>query len=249
MDNNRNTLLAIALSLLVLLGWQFLYVNPKLDAERKAAEIERVQKSGEQGGAPAVQPGAQTAQPGQPTTAVPGSGLRCPELLACSRKWAGTRRWRSRRACRSRTATSSDSINLKGGRIDDLRLKNYRVTIDRNSPLVTLLSPADLRPTAISPNSAGSASATSGEVPGPETMWTAPRGAAAGPGNARHAHMDKPVRRRLHPHHRARRALHVHGQRQGRQRHGGGSRDVALWPRHALRQAACPRPITCCTKA
>ncbi len=73
------------------------------------------------------------------------------------------------------------SINLKGGRIDDLRLKNYRVTIDRNSPLVTLLSPADLRDGYFA-EFGWVASATSGEVPGPETVWSAPQGAVVGPG-------------------------------------------------------------------
>ena len=30
-NQNKNTFLAIALSVLVLIGWQFLYVNPKLE--------------------------------------------------------------------------------------------------------------------------------------------------------------------------------------------------------------------------
>ena len=47
MDTNRNTLLAIALSLLVLLGWQFLYVSPKIEAERNTgADHERREDEG-----------------------------------------------------------------------------------------------------------------------------------------------------------------------------------------------------------
>ncbi|MFP3541832.1 YidC/Oxa1 family insertase periplasmic-domain containing protein, partial [Pseudomonas sp. SIMBA_044] len=34
------------------------------------------------------------------------------------------------------------SISLTGGRIDDLKLKDYRETLDDDSPIVTLLSPA-----------------------------------------------------------------------------------------------------------
>ena len=34
------------------------------------------------------------------------------------------------------------SIALKGGRIDDLTLKDYRETVEPTSPLVVLLSPA-----------------------------------------------------------------------------------------------------------
>ena len=34
------------------------------------------------------------------------------------------------------------SIALKGGRIDDVVLKDYRTTVDKNSPNIVLLSPA-----------------------------------------------------------------------------------------------------------
>jgi YidC/Oxa1 family membrane protein insertase len=40
-----------------------------------------------------------------------------------------------------RTADLQGSINLKGGRIDDLTLTNYKETIDANSPPIRLLSP------------------------------------------------------------------------------------------------------------
>ena len=37
MEKNRNYMVAIALSALIVLAWQFLYMNPRL-AERRAAE-------------------------------------------------------------------------------------------------------------------------------------------------------------------------------------------------------------------
>lgn len=40
------------------------------------------------------------------------------------------------------TPALSGSINLRGARIDDLRLKRYRDTLDPNSPTIVLLSPA-----------------------------------------------------------------------------------------------------------
>ena len=39
------------------------------------------------------------------------------------------------------TPSLKGSIALKGGRIDDLTLKDYRETVERNSPLIRLLSP------------------------------------------------------------------------------------------------------------
>ena len=43
MENNRNTYLAIALSIIIIVAWQFLYVSPKMEAERQAAEAQRRQ--------------------------------------------------------------------------------------------------------------------------------------------------------------------------------------------------------------
>ena len=40
------------------------------------------------------------------------------------------------------TPSLNGSIALKGGRIDDLTLKDYRETVEPTSPLVVLLSPA-----------------------------------------------------------------------------------------------------------
>ncbi|MCU0790154.1 MAG: membrane protein insertase YidC, partial [Nitratireductor sp.] len=179
MDNSRNTLLAIALSLIVLLGWQFLYVNPKLEAERKAAEIERVQS--QQNTAAQPQPGAQPAQPGVTSEALPGAGTSVPGSATVAQ---GLDRDQVLTATQRIAFENSDvigSINLKGGRIDDLRLKNYRVTIDRNSPLVTLLSPAELKEGYFA-EFGWVGTAASGEVPGPETVWTAPAGSAVAPG-------------------------------------------------------------------
>ena len=35
MENNRNFLIAMALSIAVLIGWQFLVVSPRMEAERQ----------------------------------------------------------------------------------------------------------------------------------------------------------------------------------------------------------------------
>ena len=38
MENNRNYFVAIALSVVILIAWQFLYINPKMEKERVAAQ-------------------------------------------------------------------------------------------------------------------------------------------------------------------------------------------------------------------
>ena len=40
MENNRNLFITIALSVLILTLWQVFYMNPRIEAERKAAELE-----------------------------------------------------------------------------------------------------------------------------------------------------------------------------------------------------------------
>ena len=40
MENNRNLFITIAASVLILTLWQVFYMNPRIESERKAAEIE-----------------------------------------------------------------------------------------------------------------------------------------------------------------------------------------------------------------
>lgn len=68
------------------------------------------------------------------------------------------------------TPSLSGSINLRGARIDDLVLKEYRETVARNSPPVRLLSPSGTE---------GAYFASFGwtgeglDAPGPDTVWQA----------------------------------------------------------------------------
>ena len=146
MDNNRNTFLAIALSILVIIAWQFFYVTPKLEAERQAAEIERQQlerdqaQNNVQGQAPAqgtAPQGADTDIP-QPSvqTAPDGEAVPMPQNSSVEAALAQANR------IEIENSHVKGSINLKGARIDDLELKEYRQSATPDSPLVRLLSPS-----------------------------------------------------------------------------------------------------------
>ncbi|MEC9343863.1 MAG: membrane protein insertase YidC [Pseudomonadota bacterium] len=185
MDTNRNTYLAIALSIMIVLAWQFLYVNPKLQDERQAAEAQRRQME-------QSQPAGQTA-PGTPHAGNTQAGDNLPSAGAPSGQTApqGGSVPVSQALSRDAALTETPrvpvdnqhvvgSINLKGGRIDDLRLKKYRVTIEPDSDLITLLSPAQLRTGYFAELGYGK-SGTSGDVPGPNTEWSAPDGAKLTP--------------------------------------------------------------------
>src|SRR5262249_7109092 len=63
------------------------------------------------------------------------------------------------------------SINLKGGRIDDVVLKKYRETVDASSPNVVLLSPADSPHPYYAEHGWVAEMGKDTTVPGPDTVW------------------------------------------------------------------------------
>ncbi|HLA21242.1 MAG TPA: membrane protein insertase YidC, partial [Pseudolabrys sp.] len=71
MTDNKNTVLAIILSALVLIGWQFFFAMPQVKARQEKLQQEQAQKQSLQKPAVAGQPAqAPAAQPGLPQ--VPG---------------------------------------------------------------------------------------------------------------------------------------------------------------------------------
>ena len=192
-SQNKNTILAIALSVLVLIAWQFLYVSPKLDAERKAAELEAQRQQVEQSQSPS---GGTTTSQATGTEGTSGAGdlpnagtsadipVANPSNGAVPGVAATTRE--AAIANSPRISFENDritgSINLKAGRIDDLRLKDYHLTIDKTSPLVTLLSPSETADGYFA-EFGFVGSAASGDVPGPETEWQVAGNDKLTPGN------------------------------------------------------------------
>ena len=152
MDNTRNLVVAIALSLLVLVGWTVLqkrFVPP-------AAAPSTVVVNGKQ--VPVAQPSALPDTPAQ---------LRDRQIVL-------------RESPRVPIATPrlAGSINLKGARIDDLVLLDHRETIAKNSPPVRLLSPGGTTDAYF----AGFGwSGDNALLPGADTVWTAD-GATLAPG-------------------------------------------------------------------
>jgi YidC/Oxa1 family membrane protein insertase len=132
MENNKNFILAIALSLAVLLSWQFFYMRPMQERARQQQEIEAMRNPPKPAtaetaapSAPAGSPAIQTQQAGQGVT----FSTREAAIAATPRV-----------AIDSPALTGS--INLKGGRIDDVVLRGYTETVNPDSPKVVLLSPS-----------------------------------------------------------------------------------------------------------
>jgi len=137
MEYNRNFFIAIALSMLVMLGWQIFFAPPlPVDAPPPPAEISQndalqlgLAESGVDGALPGQMPDQDFAGHGVPGSAGVMTGEARAALI------------RSGKRVRIETANLQGSINLHGALIDDLLLKKYRETVDKNSPLIALFNP------------------------------------------------------------------------------------------------------------
>ncbi|MBB3612293.1 membrane protein insertase YidC [Rhizobium sp. BK602] len=162
MENKRNYYIAIALSVLIVLGWQFFYMNPRLEAQRKAELATKAQQQTQQ-----VQPTTQAPTGEAVNGAAPSSGQTAPTTLTHDQSIAKT----SSSRVLIDTPALLGSINLEGARLDDLRLKAYHETVDKSSPIITLFSPADTKDGYFTELGYVGSDAT-GTVPGPSTVWT-----------------------------------------------------------------------------
>ena len=120
MNDNRNLILAMVLSLAVYLGWSYFVTGPQMKAEqaKKAHAAEQ------------VKPGTAPSAPGAPQAKATPAGLSRADAL----KRGGAR-------IAIQTPSVDGSLLLRGARFDDLKLKNYHETVDNKSPEIVLFSP------------------------------------------------------------------------------------------------------------
>lgn len=128
--DNKNMLLAIVLSMVIMGGWIFYqqYVQgPRraqlAEQQRQAEQAQQTAPTAQTGAAPAGAPASSagsTEEPSKPRAEVIAASHRVP----------------------LRSPSLIGTINLDNGRIDDVVLRDYREHVDPNSPLVTLLSPS-----------------------------------------------------------------------------------------------------------
>ncbi|HWV40204.1 membrane protein insertase YidC, partial [Pseudorhodoplanes sp.] len=173
MNDQKNMFLAIGLSLLVILGWQYFIGGPQLERQREEARLKQQQQTQQTqqttpgtapqpGTAPgaSAQPGAATTPsvPGQPT--VPGQTLTREAVLAASPRVA------------IETPTIHGSISLRGGRIDDVSLIKYRETVDPKSPAIVLLAPSGSPHPFYAQFGWTNAAGAKVKLPDDNTIWT-----------------------------------------------------------------------------
>jgi YidC/Oxa1 family membrane protein insertase len=156
-DDKRNMIAAILLSVAILIGWNF--VSEKFFPTPDKPDVTTT-VAGPGGTAPAAAPGQPAAlpAPGVPATAAPQAIRPIEAVLADGNRIP------------IETPAIKGSINLVGARVDDITLSKYRQTIKKDSPPVRLFAPAGTKAAYFA--SIGW-SAQGVVVPGPTTVWTA----------------------------------------------------------------------------
>jgi YidC/Oxa1 family membrane protein insertase len=151
--DNANWLVAMLLCIVVIFGWDYFILQPQRQAaaERAKQQQEVTQPAPNTPGTPSV-PGAPAAAAPQTREAViAGSGAR---LAFDNGKVDG-------------------SIKLTGAVIDDLRMRDYRETLDPKSPEIVFLSPQGSVGATYAEVGWTGAPGSNTAVPGPNTVWTA----------------------------------------------------------------------------
>ncbi|KRA53101.1 membrane protein insertase YidC [Devosia sp. Root635] len=159
MENNRNIILAIVLSMVVLFGWQFFVAGPQMERAQQQAQVAAEQAQAE---AALATPTSTVSADGTMAPAADGSAVYADRAAAI--------------AATSRVVIDTEdlhgSINLTGARLDDLELKQYRETVDPASPIITLLTPAGAPNAYFAEQGWVPAAGATIAVPDGKSVWT-----------------------------------------------------------------------------
>ncbi len=136
MENNRNYYLAIVLSVLIVFAWQFFLWVRKWKPSRRSRSSARPNSPNSRRPIRPRRRRPALDQSGQP---IPGANGQTVAVVTREQALSQTSR------IVIDTPALTGSISLAGARFDDLRLKNYRETIDKDSPIITLLSPGNTK--------------------------------------------------------------------------------------------------------
>jgi YidC/Oxa1 family membrane protein insertase len=163
MGEYKNTILAIVLSLIVVVGWQYFVGYPQMQRQEQQAQLKKQEQT-------QTQPGQTQPTAAQPS---PSAASAPPMPNAPATEQAATREQVIAATAHVAIDTPrlSGSIDLKGGRIDDLSLRQYRETIDPKSPPIVLFSPSGAPDAYYAEFGWVPAAGTTAALPGPDTLW------------------------------------------------------------------------------
>ena len=175
MTDNRNTILAVILSGLVLIAWQYFYNAPQMERQRAQSQTQaELAKPPQQQTTPGAAPQPGTTPSATTPTNQPGAAQT---IVSRDAAIAGTPR------IKIETPRLSGSISLKGARIDDLSLEKFRDTVDPKSPAIVLYSPSNTAHPYYAEFGWVPASGSTARIPDQNTMWQQEGSGSLSPSN------------------------------------------------------------------
>jgi len=166
MTDNRNTILAVILSGLVLIAWQYFYNMPQMEKQRAAQQAQsEMAKPAPQGGSATPSTAPQTGAGSAPSANAPAQPASAAPAVSRDTAVAATPR------LKIDTPRLIGSISLKGARIDDLSLVQFRETVDPTSPAIILYSPSGTANPYYAEFGWVAASGSSVRIPDQNTVW------------------------------------------------------------------------------
>ena len=163
-SNNRNLILAVILSAAILFGWQYFIAAPAMKAEQARNALQTKEQT-HAAPTPNAVPGA------VPTV----SGGQAHLTRDMALKASGPR-------IKIVTPSVDGTLELKGARFDDLRLKNYHDTADVKSPEIVLLAPKGTEYPYFVDFGWSNAPGVSQALPNDDTVWSVKSGDVLSPG-------------------------------------------------------------------
>ncbi|KZL15505.1 membrane protein insertase YidC [Pseudovibrio sp. Ad26] len=165
MNDNRNMIVAIVMSLVVLLGWQYFIAGPQLEAQQDAQQAQLADDAQQAGSSsPVALPEGASGQVAAPGT---DSGTAAQSFVSRAQALAASPR------LTIDTPSLSGSVNLQGAKLDDLRLNDYRQTQAKDSETVVLFSPKGSPEPYYAEHGWVADPGAQVKLPNAETVWTA----------------------------------------------------------------------------
>ncbi|HEY0121537.1 MAG TPA: membrane protein insertase YidC [Rhizobium sp.] len=167
MQDNRNTILAVVLSGLVLIAWQYFYNMPQMEKQRLAQQqaAQQAQTQAANPANPSVSPSTTQTPAAGSAGPVPGIQQDTAPIQDRSTVLASSPR------IKIDTPSISGSIALKGARIDDVALEKYRETVDPKSPAIQLFSPSGTKDPYYAEFGFVPAAGSTIKLPDQNTVW------------------------------------------------------------------------------
>ncbi len=169
---NKNFIVAIALSIAIILGWQMFYAQPQIERQR-ALQEQQAQQAAESDTVPA--PSAATPAPADATVPQVDSAVSAPDATVPGGAQPRDVALGASERVEIKTPSVYGTINLEGARLDDLHLTHYRQTVNPDSDTITLLSPSGTSGAFFADQGWAPAAGSTLKLPGAKTVWSAPK--------------------------------------------------------------------------